>query len=495
MPHRHWINDPVLAGTGECAALMRSMEWSKSSLGPPVNWPIELRTLVSIMLPALQPMFICWGPEQVIIYNDAYAALCGARHPKAMGQSFREVWFDIWEQVKPIVDAAYAGTGTKMDDIQFTMYRNGHAEETHFSFSYTPVRDASYKVAGFFCACNETTHLVAQRKRQQDELARLHSMFRQAPGGIAVMEGEEHIFTLTNAALDEIIGHKDVLGKPLAIALPDAIKQGFGDVADKVYQSGEAYVGVGVPYTSDGSSRHRFFDFVFQPIHDDAGKVRSIFILAQDVSDRVKAEQHQNTRNSELIHRLKNQLAMVQAIVTQTIRNAPDITTAKARIIDRIAALGRAHDLLLHETAGTTSLLQLVDSLKATHDDKAQARITASGPDLRIGPRPALSLALILHELSTNAVKYGSLSEPRGRVDILWSTELIDGKTHFVLRWSESGGPVVSEPDHGGTGSRLIKAGLNGVNWSEVTLDYDPSGLRFKIEASLHDLTHDPEEG
>lgn len=493
MPHSHWINDPVLAGSGECAALMRSLDWSKSPLGPPAGWPIELRTLVSVMLPALQPMFICWGPEQTMLYNDAYAELCGTRHPKGMGQSFRELWFDIWEQIKPVVDSAYAGIGTKMDDIQFTMYRNGHEEETHFSFSYTPVRDASYKVAGFFCTCTETTHLFAARKRQQSELERLQAMFRQAPGGIAILDGKSHVFTLTNDAFDAIV-RVPVIGKPLAEAVPDAIAQGFGKILETVSRTGEPHVGRGVPYVSDGGTLKRHFDFVFQPITETAGTVTSVFVLVHDVSERVKAEQHQQTRNREIVHRLKNQLAMVQAIVTQTMRNAPDLQTAKDRIIERITALGRAHDLLLNGTSGTTSLRQLVDSLKTMHDDKSQARINMQGPDLRIGARPALSLALILHELSTNAVKYGSLSTPAGRVDVTWGTERNSEDENFSLSWIESGGPRIEAPKRKGTGSRLIQAGLNGVNWSEVTTDYDPSGVRCRITTSLRDLTHEPDE-
>lgn len=485
MPHSHWINDPVLGGSGECAALMRSLDWSASPLGPPAGWPIELRTLVSVMLPALQPMFICWGPEQIMLYNDAYAELCGARHPKGMGQSFRDLWFDIWDQIKPVVESAYAGNGTKMDDIQFTMYRNGHEEEAHFSFSYTPVRDSSYKVAGFFCTCTETTHLFAARKKQQSELERLHAMFRQAPGGIAILDGEHHVFTLANEAFDAIV-RKPVLGKALAEALPDAISQGFGDVISKVYTTGEPYVGHGVPYVSDGGSLKRHFDFVFQPITDAAGNVTSVFVLVQDATERVSAEQQQHTRNRELVHRLKNQLAMVQAIVTQTMRNAKDIRSAKQHIIERIAALGRAHDLLLNGTSTATSMLQLAQSLRATHDDKAQARIFVSGDDLMVGARPALSIALILHELSTNAVKYGSLSVPSGRVDVAWSAKPSENGVELTLTWTESGGPLVKPPENMGTGSRLIGAGLNGVSWSEVNTAYEPQGLICTIKAGLH---------
>lgn len=489
MPQEQWINDPILAGASECAALMRGLDWNQSPLGPPAGWPLELRTLVSVMLPALQPMFICWGPEQIMLYNDPYSELCGARHPKAMGQRFRELWFDIWEQVKPIVDAAYAGIGTQMDDIQLTMYRNGHPEETHFSFSYTPVRSAGHAVLGFFCACTETTHLVAARNRQQSEIARLTSMFRQAPGGIAILEGEQQLFTHTNAAFDKIADNTSLLGKPLA----DVATQEFAELARQVFRTGEPHVGRSLPYSTSETSSPRYLDFVLQPIEFGKDEARSIFVLAQDVSERVEAEKQQATRNRELVHRLKNQLSMVQAIIGQSFRTAADADTAQASITNRIGALARAHDLLLHETAGTTSLLQLIHSVRDTHDDRVQARMHMQGPDLRIAPRPALSLALILHELSTNAAKYGSLSVPGGSVQVNWSVQRMEDKDHFELEWREQGGPSVSEPERKGTGSRLIQAGISGVSWSEVEMDFDRGGLCCRIATSLEDLAEKAE--
>jgi PAS domain S-box-containing protein len=147
-------------------ARMRAHDWAATPLGPPEAWPAALQTLVMVMLGSHQPMFVAWGPERVMLYNDGYAPMCGARHPAALGQRFREVWHDIMDQVGPILDRAFAGQSTHMDDIAFTLHRNGFPEEAHFAFSYTPVRDASGEVAGMFCACTETTERVfAERRR------------------------------------------------------------------------------------------------------------------------------------------------------------------------------------------------------------------------------------------------------------------------------------------------------------------------------------------
>lgn len=482
-----WADDPILTGGGECGEIMRNLDWTQNPLGPPQAWPTELRTLVSVMLPALQPMFICWGPQQIMLYNDPYGPICGARHPAGFGSRFEDLWHDIWVHVEPIVTKAYNGIGTQMDDIEFTMFRNGHAEETHFSFSYTPVRDSANVVQGFFCACNETTHAVLARRRQQSEMERLRALFTQAPGAIAVLEGPQFRFTVANDAYLRLINRRDIIGKTLREVLnPDEIRD-YLELLDTVYRTGEAFVGTGVPLRLDAdrpqAAAPPYLDFIYQPTRDDAGKVTGIFVLAQDVTDRVLAQQHQENRNRELIHRLKNQLAMLQAIVSQTMRNAPDKETALESISQRLAALARAHDLLIHGAAGDASLHRLVEAVRAVHDDVSEPRFVIDGPDLHIASRPALSLSLILHELATNAAKYGALAQPGGTVAVSWGLADRGGTRQFWLTWRESGGPPVTRPARHGTGSRLIRAGLDGASASTVTLDFAPGGLACRIAA------------
>ena len=155
-----------LAGGGEMGARIRAFDWAGTPLGVPDEWPSALRTLVGVMLGSGQPMFVAWGAGRTMLYNDGYAPLCGLKHPWALGRPFDEVWADILDVVGPIMDRAYAGVPTHMDDIEFTMTaRRGYPEETHFSFSYTPVRDDRGAVAGTFCACAETTDRVFTERR------------------------------------------------------------------------------------------------------------------------------------------------------------------------------------------------------------------------------------------------------------------------------------------------------------------------------------------
>jgi PAS domain S-box-containing protein len=149
---------------GETGALLRAKDWTATPLGDPDGWPEPLKTLVSIMLGSDQAMFTAWGPERVLLYNDRYAELLQDRHPAAFGRSFAEVWHDIMDAVGPILDEAYAGRSTHMDDIEFALLRGGRPQEAHFSFSYTPVRDGTGAVAGVFCACTEITEQVAAQR-------------------------------------------------------------------------------------------------------------------------------------------------------------------------------------------------------------------------------------------------------------------------------------------------------------------------------------------
>lgn len=158
-------------GGGELGRMMRAHPWERSALGPPDGWPQRLRALVDLMLDSRQPMFIAWGDARTMLYNDGYAPMLGQRHPWALGHPFDEVWADILRDVGPIMDRAYAGQSTQMDDLVLVMHRHGYPEEAHFAFSYTPVRDDSGRVAGMLCACAETTAEVLAERRIAFQLA------------------------------------------------------------------------------------------------------------------------------------------------------------------------------------------------------------------------------------------------------------------------------------------------------------------------------------
>ena len=156
------MNQPLefLAGGGKTGALMRAHDWSSSPLGPPDTWPQSLRSVVGLLLQSQFPMFVAWGPELGFLYNDPYAEILGAKHPRALGRRFQEIWSEIWADISPLIDAALAGHATYREDLPLLMNRKGYDEQTWFTFSYSPVRNESGRVAGMFCAVSETTQKV-----------------------------------------------------------------------------------------------------------------------------------------------------------------------------------------------------------------------------------------------------------------------------------------------------------------------------------------------
>jgi PAS domain-containing protein len=141
-------------------ALMRTHDWSDSPLGAPNTWPQSLRSVVGLLLQSRFPMFVAWGPDLGFLYNDSYAEILGAKHPRALGGRFYEIWSEIWPDISPLIEAAMAGHATYREDLALLMDRKGYDEQTWFTFSYSPVRDESGQVAGMFCACTESTRRV-----------------------------------------------------------------------------------------------------------------------------------------------------------------------------------------------------------------------------------------------------------------------------------------------------------------------------------------------
>lgn len=476
-------------GGGECGNLFRDFAWDKSPLGLPDAWPVELQTLVNVMLGSLQPMLLVWGPEQTTLYNDGYAVMCGNRHPAAFGRPFRTLWYDIWDGVEPIISAAYAGQGTSMDDIEFIMHRKGYPEETHFSFSYTPVRDRDGVVLGMFCACSEITSEIKLRREEKNQQEKLLQIFEMSPAGIATLSGANHVFEFANEEYYSMIGvGRDIIGKPVAEAVSEVVRQGFIDLLDNVYRTGNPFSARAVPVELNrgpsGEQQKRMIDLVYQAMRSSNGETIGILVQAQDVTERLAEQKHRELISHELGHRLKNQLAMVQAIASQTLRTAKDVLSARRTLSDRIAVLSAAHDTVIQGGLGTSEVHKLVNQMLEVHDDPMASRFTVTGPKLRVGSRPSLSLSLILHELATNAVKYGALSVPEGRVDIRWNV-VTEHPERFELVWTETGGPIVSAPEREGSGSRLIKAGLAGANDSRVDIVYDANGVCCHISAEL----------
>ena len=232
-----------------------------------------------------------------------------------------------------------------------------------------------------------------------------------------------------------------------------------------------------------------WWDIAVTPIDGADGLPERILAVSRDITELKQTEARQTLLMQELAHRMKNTLAMVQAVAAQTLRNAVSLDAAGEALAARLLALAQAHDVLLQGSFASASLAGLIDGAVALHGDGESGRFRIDGPDVTLGPRHGMTLALMLHELGTNAAKYGALSVAAGHVAITWgiAEDGADGST-LRFRWEEVGGPAVSPPTRTGFGTRLIARSLAHGLGAAVQLRFPPEGAVLTFEAPLHSV-------
>jgi len=268
------------------------------------------------------------------------------------------------------------------------------------------------------------------------------------------------------------------LGETWALGLHPDDRQPSFEAWARSLSTGDAYDIEHRVRNRDGSyrwARSRAF-----PRHADDGSICLWYGATEDIHERKAGEERQRLLINELNHRVKNTLATVQAIAFQTLKGDIPLAEARARFEARLLALSNAHNLLTDQNWEGAPLDRIVADATAPLAGEG-SRFDVEGELLWMSPRPALALALALHELSTNAVKYGALSNETGRVSIVWTAD----KDLLRLEWKESGGPEVRAPERRGFGSRLVEKGLTADLGGTAVLHFDCDGVRCVIEASL----------
>ena len=201
-----------------------------------------------------------------------------------------------------------------------------------------------------------------------------------------------------------------------------------------------------------------------------------------DAKEREAADKLQKLILGELHHRIKNTLATVSAIASQSFRAAPSIEIGQKAMEGRLTALGRAHDLLMQVSWASASLTHTFSNATEPYDSQGGRRFHFNGPDLRITSGAVIALAMTLNELCTNTTKFGALSVPAGRVEIAWTID--DSKRRLRLVWTESGGPAVEPPTRQSFGTRMMKSLGQQLN-GQVQLAYEPSGFIYSLDVPL----------
>ncbi|MES2186106.1 MAG: ATP-binding protein [Pseudomonadota bacterium] len=448
---------PPAAIRGDMADRVRQLDWSRTPLGAPATWPDSLRTMVQVILCAREPRFIVWGPERTLLYNQAYAALCGARHPAALGQPFGQVWSDAMALLGPLLDSAYAGETVHRDDLRFTLReRLGYPEEARFSFSYIPVYGRGGAVAGVVCTGLETTETESALRRTR---ARLAATLEAAD--IATWDYDvERDLLLPDDNLSSLFGTlagEAALGAPLEAFILGC----HPDDRDRVRQSLQEALA-----TDDGwQSEHRIVqqDGAQRWIiargrieRNAAGRPQRMPGVLVDITDRKRAEealQDADRRKDEflatLAHELRNPLAPIRSAAR--ISSDPSATLQQLRwsheVIERqVRTMALLLDDLLDVSRITRGILEvrkepiqaaaIVEAALETARPVIDAR--RHRLDVQVEPLPVyivadpLRVAQALSNLLTNAAKY---TDPGGRITL--SALLEDGT--LVLRVRDTG--------------------------------------------------------
>lgn len=285
-----------------------------------------------------------------------------------------------------------------------------------------------------------------------------------------------------NRAAEEFFGFSrdTVLGRGLWDIFPEGRERRFGKACFGAMERGEV---------------HQFESpSAFRPggtVELRIGPLRAggVAVALRDMTERAEAlrkmreaEEHLRLMVLELNHRVKNNLATVQAIAVQTLRGTESPAEAREAFLQRIIALAAAHDILTREQWEGAGVAEIADGVLRALDG-ASERVKLSGPPLRLSPKAALSLSMAFHELGTNALKYGALSCPEGQVRLTWRS--VGAPAQLEVDWEERGGPPVQVPSSRGFGSRLLERGLAAEFQGEVKMIFDPGGLRCTIRARL----------
>jgi signal transduction histidine kinase len=296
-----------LEGGGALGALMRSHDWSRSPLGAPASWPTPLKTVVGVLLQSRFPMFVAWGDELSFLYNDPYAEILGTKHPHALGSRFDHIWSEIWSDIQPLIEAAMAGTAIFREDLSLVMNRKGYAEQTWFTFSYSPLRDESGRIAGMFCAVSETTRRVLAERALRDlnetlerrvdaalaERKLLADIVEGTNAFVQVADLDYRWLAINRAAADEfehIFGVRPKVGDrmlDLLASQPEhqaAVQAVWGRAL-----SGEEFVEIAE--FGDPARDRRSYEMRYNTLRDREGRRIGAYQFVYDVTDKLRDQQ------------------------------------------------------------------------------------------------------------------------------------------------------------------------------------------------------------
>jgi PAS domain S-box-containing protein len=582
---------------------IQSFDWSATCLGPIESWPPSLSTAVDIILASPASMALLWGADGIMIYNDAYAEIAGARHPEILGAPVLEAWPEAADFNRHVLGVGLSGEALSFKGKHFLLNRRGAPEDVWMNLDYSPIKGDDGTPAGVLAIVVETTAWVFAERAQRESESRFRTLADNM-AQFAWMADEtgslfwynKRWFDYTGTTLDEMKGWgwrkvhhpdhvdrvvekisrcfetgefwedtfplrgrdgayrwflsrampiRDESGKvvrwfgtntditehlqeaernaqlaTIVSTSPDAIislsetgivqswnpgaEKMFGYTADEIIGTSER-----VLFAEDADEEFRqkyehlrlgeqvlLTDVVRRrkdgtlvdaainaaPMRGSDGRIIGFSAVIRDVTERTRAEKHLRVVMRELSHRTKNLLAVIMAMVRQTARHTSDVAVLQSELIQRLQSLSASHDLLVAEDWTGASVEQLIRAVLQPFVGNESEAVQCEGPSVLVNATAAQNLGLALHELATNAAKYGALSTTEGRVRVKWSFETDGaGAPRLVIAWSEHGGPPVEVPQVKGFGHVVIERVAAQALNASVVYEFPREGVLWSI--------------
>ena len=435
----------------------------------------HLETLIQALPAAI---YTTDAAGRITFFNEAAAELWG-RRPDIGTSEFCGSWKLYWPDGRPLPHGECA-MAVALKEQRAIRGMEAVAERpdgtlVHALTYPTPLFDSSGTLIG---AVNMLVD-ISDRKRANLDAQRLASIVELSDDAI-ISKRLDGVITSWNRGAERLFGYtaEEIIGKSVTILIPEDRISEEPDILDRIGRGERIDHYDTVRRCKDGSLID--ISLTISPLKGADGKVTGASKIARDVTERKRAQEQQKLLVSEMQHRIKNSLATIQAIATQTLNQHPNERDA---FIARLHALGNAHDLLTSETWQSASLCAIVTRVLEPFQEKLHERITITGPtDLWLESTKSIIVAMALHELATNAVKYGALSNGEGLVSIAWDRQCQANRVKLV--WQESGGPTVCPPKQRGFGSHLIERAFAG-QLGESELKFNPEGLSCSLEIAL----------
>lgn len=484
-PKQVWVNidcSPVLDDRDRPAGVLAVVVEATARMLAERKAAMELDRLRRIFQQSPAFIALLRGPDHVYEFvNDAHKRLFGDRN--LIGKSIREAFADVADQGFPqLIDKVWAtkeGYVARGARALLPKEVGGQREEHFLDYLLQPVTGDNGEVVAIFLEGFDVTDHVHSQAAVEESNRLLTAATAVARLGVFEVDQQTGAATL-NARAREIYG----FGPHDKVTIADMtarIDSGdFLRITAEAAAAGERRARRLVLeyriHMADGSTRN-IASVSDRTLNSEGRLLRAVGVF-HDVTERRRAEQRQRMLINELNHRVKNTLATVQSIAAQTLRAAPDLTSAREAFEARLVALSSAHNLLNLESWQGAPLSEVVAVAMAPFEGLQRPQISRSGPPVWLAPQHALAFSMAVHELATNAVSYGALSCPEGHVTVHWDLGESD---ELLLTWREEGGPPVTPPARTGFGCRLLQRSLARELNADVAMTFEPDGVRWQI--------------